>query len=99
MALGQEYGTAHGDVAQAVNSQAPGWFGGEGNGAVRPATTAFLGEVATQLEGLTADQNALHQSLQEYRNRLQSHINWARQHEQECADRFTLLQSELGGGA
>jgi hypothetical protein len=98
VALGTEYGTAHGEVAQAVSGQAPGWFGGAGNDKVRPASTAFLSEVATQLEGLTADQNALHASLQEYRNRLQGHIDWARQHEQECADRFTSLQSELGGG-
>lgn len=98
-ALGTDYGTAHGEVTQARDSQAPGWFGGEGNGKVRPASTAFFGEVATQLEALTADQNALHASLQEYRNRLQSHINWARQYEQECVDRFTSLQSELGGGA
>lgn len=95
--LGKQYGSAHGEVTQARNSQAPGWFGGEGNGKVRPATAAFLGAVAAQLELLTADQNALHASLQEYRDRLQGHIDWARQHEQECAGRFTSLQTELGG--
>ena len=96
-ALGTEYGTAHGEVTQARDSQAPGWFGGEGNGSVRPATTEFLDAVARQLEGLTADQTALHASLQEYRDRLQGHIDWARQHEQECVDRFTAIQSDLGG--
>jgi hypothetical protein len=96
-ALGTEYGTAHGEVAQALDSQAPGWFGGEGNGTVRAATTQFFAEVAEQLALLTADQNALHASLQDYRNRLQGHIDWARQHEQQCAARFTSLQSELGG--
>lgn len=95
--LQKEYGAAHTEVTQARDSEAPGWFGGEGNGSVRPATTAFLDQVVAQLGALATDQGSLAASLQEYRNALQGHIDWAREHEQECADRFTSLQRELGG--
>lgn len=93
--LHRSYSDAHAEVKGAHASEALGWFGGEGHGEVKAATSSFLNEVGYQLEQLVADQNALASSLAGYRKFLQDHITWARQNDQLHADRFTALQREL----
>src|SRR4051794_7254953 len=62
----QSYSEAHSDVATAHDNEAPGWFGGEGNGRVRMATSSFLNALEWQLRQLVQDQTELATSLHEY---------------------------------
>lgn len=93
--LRRSYSDAHAEVKSAHGSEALGWFGGEGHGQVKAATSSFLNEVGYQLEQLVADQSGLAWSLAGYRKFLQDHIAWARQHDQPQADRFLAIQREL----
>jgi hypothetical protein len=91
------YAAAHSEVKAAHDCEAPGWFGGEGNGRVKPATSSFLDEVGVQLEQLVADQSALASSLANYRAFLLDHADWARTTDRLQADRFQQIQRELEG--
>lgn len=92
------YSSAHADVAAAHANEAPGWFGGEGNGEIRSATSSFLNEVAWQLQQLAGDQTELLGSLREYEAFLRSHITWARETDEKHAENFRAIHRELLDG-
>lgn len=97
-AIAGTYQAAH-DQAQAAHDQeTPGWFGGEGHGHVRPATSSFLNEVSYQLGELAGDQDKLATSLQSYHDMLVAHIKEARERDQGHADNFTAIHRELDSG-
>jgi hypothetical protein len=96
--LSASYTQAHDEVVAAHSTQAAGWFGGEGNGEVRPATSSFLNEMEWQLRQLAEDQRQLAASLQEYRNALQKHIQGAVAWDSENAERFHAIQRDLEAG-
>ncbi|GAB3442510.1 hypothetical protein [Actinophytocola sediminis] len=91
------YTEAGAEVRAAHGNETPGWFGGEGNGEVKAASSSFLSEVSSQLEQLVADQSGLASSLTEYRAFLLNHADWARKQDQLHADRFAAIQRELEG--
>lgn len=95
-ALGTRYGEARAEVTAAHQNQTPGWFGGEGNGEVIPASSSFLNEVGYQLGLLVADQNELTASLTNYRDGLLDHISWARKTDKAHAERFQSIARDLG---
>jgi len=92
---GRAYTDAHADIASAHQSEAPGWFGGEGNGRVRPATSSFLNAVEWQLRQLIQDQTELTASLLEYKAMLEGHIEWATGTDKAIADRFISIGNDL----
>jgi hypothetical protein len=89
------YRAAHDEVSAAHSQEAPGWFGGEGNGHVRPAISSFLNEVVYQVSELVVDQDQLAASVQNYRQTLQAHIDQAVQTDLMHANRFTAILREL----
>ena len=93
--LGTGFAEAHGEVKSAHDNQTPGWFGGEGHGDVKAATSSFLNEVGHQLEQLVGDQRALASSLTEYRTKLRNHITWARDTDNQQADNFRSIERHL----
>lgn len=93
--IGSGYVAAQGEVEAAYGSETPGWFGGEGNGEVKLACGAFLGEVKDQLAALVADQNELTTSLQDYRTMLLQHIQWARETDEQRAQDFRAIERQL----
>lgn len=93
--LAVTYRAAHDEVKAAHDQEAPGWFGGEGNGHVRPAISSFLNEVTYQVGELVADQDELVASVQNYRALLQAHIDEAVRTDLAHADRFTAIHREL----
>ena len=92
------YTGAHGDVSSAHADEAVGWFGGEGNGEIRAATSSFLNEATWQLQQLAGEQAELLASLREYEAFLRSHIQWATQNEEKIANRFRAIERDLLGG-
>jgi hypothetical protein len=93
--LERDYATAHAEVAAAHASETPGWFGGEGNGEVRSASSSFLNEVAWQLQQLSDDQTELLASLRDYRAVLASHATWAKETDERAAERFRAIERDL----
>lgn len=92
------YASAHAEIATAHATEAPGWFGGEGNGDVRAASSSFLNEVEWQLQRVAGEQTELVASLQEYAAFLRAHIQWARETDQKHADNFHAIHRELLDG-
>jgi hypothetical protein len=91
----QSYDDAHAEVAAAHANEAAGWFGGEGNGRVRTATSSFLNALEWQLRRLVQDQTELATSLAEYRTMLEGHVEWATSTDQTIADRFIAIGNDL----
>jgi hypothetical protein len=91
----RSYSAAHDEVAAAHASEAPGWFGGDGNGRVRMATSSFLNALEWQLRQLVEDQTELATSVYEYRAMLQAHLEWATTTDQNIADRFNTIGNDL----
>jgi hypothetical protein len=91
------YASAHTEVATAHDNETVGWFGGEGNGEVRTATSSFLNEAAWQLQQLAGDQAELLASLREYEAFLRAHIQWATQTEQKIANSFQAIERDFFG--
>ncbi|HEX6353852.1 hypothetical protein [Actinophytocola sp.] len=89
------YRAAHDQARAAHVEETPGWFGGEGNGHVKPAISSFLNEVTFQVSELVGDQDELVASLQNYRDMLQAHINQAVQNDLAHADQFIAIHREL----
>lgn len=89
------YRAAHDQAKAAHDQQTPGWFGGEGNGHVRPAISSFLNEVVYQVGELAGDQEQLAASLQNYRDMLAAHIDQAVRTDLANADRFHAIHREL----
>ncbi|MFI7677081.1 hypothetical protein [Actinophytocola sp. NPDC049390] len=89
------YRAAHDQAKAAHDQQTPGWFGGEGNGHVRPAISTFLNEVVYQVGELAGDQEQLAASLQNYREALVAHIDKAVRTDLTNADRFLAIHREL----
>jgi hypothetical protein len=89
--------TAHEDVATAFKTEGGGWFGGEGNGAVRTASSSFFNETEWQLRRLLMEHTELAESLEEYKATLQTHIQGATNREQIIANRFKAVDSHLEG--
>lgn len=87
--------TASGDVKAAHDASTSGWFGGEGNGEVRPACSSFLNDVAWHLESLSRDQDELVGSLEEYKSMLLGHVDWIRNTEERITNRFLAIHREL----
>lgn len=96
-ALGAGFAESRDAIKAAHDNQTPGWFGGEGSGEVKPATSSFLNEVTYQLDQLVADQNSLTESLTQYREFLLGHIDWARETEVKHTERFTAIARDLDG--
>ncbi|MDQ3790447.1 MAG: hypothetical protein M3422_24825 [Actinomycetota bacterium] len=94
-AVSDSYSSAHVDVAAAHANETPGWFGGEGNGEIRSATSSFLNEAAWQLQQLAGDQAELLGSLREYEAFLRAHIKWARETDEKHAENFRAIHREL----
>lgn len=86
---------AHAEVAAAHDTQADGWFGGEGNNEVRWATSSFLNETEWQLRQLADEGAQLASSLEEYRDILLGHIKWARQMDKQNAERFRAIERDM----
>lgn len=86
---------AHEEISQAFQSQAQGWFSGEGNGTVRAACGSFLNETEWQLRQLVMEHTELAESLEEYRTALQTHIQGAKNRETAFANRFLAIEREL----
>jgi hypothetical protein len=97
-AIAGTYQAAHDQAKAAHDEETPGWFGGEGHGHVRPATSSFLNEVSYQLMELASDQDRLATSLQAYHDMLMAHIKEARDRDQAHADNFTAIHRELESG-
>jgi len=91
----QSYSEAHAEVAAAHASETPGWFGGEGNGVVRTASSSFLNALEWQLRQLVQDQTELATSLHEYKDMLEAHLEWATSTDQAIADRFNAIGNDL----
>ena len=91
------YRAAHDEVKSAHDRQAPGWFGGEGNSVVPPASSSFLNEVEWQLRQLVAEQAEMVTSLDEYRTMLRGHIDWAIRTDDENAERFRAIERTFYG--
>ncbi|OLF19544.1 hypothetical protein [Actinophytocola xanthii] len=89
------YAAARDEVVAAHASERPGWFGGEGTGEVRAASSSFLNEVAWQLQLLAGDQSELLASLRDYRSVLIGHIAWARETDGRAAERFRAIERDL----
>lgn len=92
------FAQAHDEMATAHSSQAAGWFGREGNGEVRPATSSFLNEMEWQLRQLSEDQANLAGSLEEYKTALLNHIQEAVAWDGQNAERFRAIQRDLEAG-
>lgn len=92
------YQAAHDQARAAHDEETPGWFGGEGHGHVRPATSSFLNEVAYQLGELAADQDKLATSLRGYHDMLMTHIKEARERDEAHAENFRAIHRELDNG-
>lgn len=92
------YSSAHAEVAAAHDNQSVGWFGGDGNGEVRTASSSFLNEASWQLQQLAGEQAELLASLQEYEAFLRSHTQWAAQNEEKIASRFRAIERDFLGG-
>jgi hypothetical protein len=93
--LAKSYAAAHVEVGDAHASEMPGWFGGEGNGEVRSASSSFLNEVTWQVQQLADDQTQLLASLRDYRSMLVRHIAWARETDERVAERFRAIERDL----
>lgn len=93
--VSDSYTAAHTEVVTAHDTEAVGWFGGDGNGEVRTASSSFLNEAAWQLQQLAGDQAELLASLQEYMAFLRAHIQWATQTEQKIANSFRAIERDL----
>lgn len=89
------YAEAQAEVKAAHDNETVGWFGGEGNGVVPPASSSFLNEVGYQLGQLVSDQTALASSLADYRTFLLDHASWAEQQDKLHADTFVAIHREL----
>ncbi len=89
------YRAAYDQAKAAHDQETPGWFGGEGNGHVRPAISSFLNEVVYQVGELVGDQEQLAASLQNYRDVLMAHIDKAVRTDLANADRFLAIHREL----
>lgn len=97
-AIAGTYQAAHDEAKAAHDRETPGWFGGEGHGHVRPATSSFLNEVSYQLGELAADQDKLATSLQGYHDMLMAHIKEARERDEGHAENFRAINRELDNG-
>lgn len=97
-AVSGSYTGAHADVANAHATTAAGWFGGEGNGDVRAASSSFLNEAEWQLQRLAAEQGELLTSLQEYVAFLRAHMQWATETDQKFASNFQSIHKDLDEG-
>lgn len=89
------YRAAHDEAKAAHDQETPGWFGGEGNGHVRPAISSFLNQVTYEVSLLVADQDQLVASLQNYRAALQAHIDGARRTDLANAEVFDAIHRDL----
>ncbi|MBP2327471.1 hypothetical protein JOF56_007856 [Kibdelosporangium banguiense] len=89
--------TAHDDVAKAYENEGGGWFGGEGNGVVRTASSSFFNETEWQLRQVLMEHTELAESLEEYKAALQTHIQGAKNRETVIANRFLAVDSHLQG--
>lgn len=92
------YLEAHGEVQSAHSRRAAGWFGGEGNSVVPPASSSFFNEVEWQLRQLVGEQTEMVASLEEYRTMLRGHIDWAVRTDDENAERFRAIDRAFYGG-
>jgi hypothetical protein len=89
------YTTAHTEVATAHDTEAAGWFGGEGDGDVRSASSSFFNEVEYQLRWLAADYTDLAESLADYQTFLLEYAAQAREIDNNNAQRFHAIASQL----
>jgi hypothetical protein len=96
--VGGKFKSAHAEVAAAHDSEAAGWFPGEGNGRVRYASSSFLNAAEWQLRQLVAEQDELNQSIREYREALVGHLNWITNTEDKIASRFQAIARDLEEG-
>lgn len=93
--IARGFTSAHAEVDAAHESEATGWFGGEGNGEVKWKSSSFLNACEWQLRQLSVEQAELVRSLEEYRAMLQGHIAWARETDEKNADNFRAIGRQL----
>lgn len=74
-------------MATAHDTYGAGWFGGEGDGDVRSASSSFLNEMEYQLRWLAADYADLAQSLADYQTFLLEYAAQARETDNDNAQR------------
>jgi hypothetical protein len=86
---------AHAEVATAHDTEAAGWFGGEGDGDVRSASSSFFNQMEYHLRWLAADYAELAQSLADYETFLLEYAAGVRVTDNENAQRFHGIMSQL----
>jgi hypothetical protein len=94
--VNDQHTQARGELMAVHQNQPNGWFGGYGNSnEVRWASSTFFSEALSQLEPLLREGAELAASLEEYRDMLLAHIRWARQMDEQNAERFRGIERDM----